>query len=173
MSLLTACGGDESANRFTRAYLEALEARPGAVVRDSWVDHFVNAYGDFGSNTLRDRLRDLYAADVYFNDTLRSLEEREALVSYLGHTAGRLESMELTVLDRQHHGPDAYLRWTMRTRFSAGWRDVDVTTLGMTHLRFNEQGQVILHQDFWDSRQGVFEHLPILGGIINGIREGL
>lgn len=173
LSLLAACGPEDSGNRFTHAYLEALQARPGATVRKSWLDHFVSAYGDFGGKNLPARLRDLYAPEFYFNDTLRSLHEREALVRYLGHTAGRLESMELTVLGRQYQGPDAYLRWTMRTRFSAGWRDVDVTTLGMTHLRFNEQGKVILHQDFWDSRQGLFGHIPILGGIINRIRKGL
>ena len=41
------------------------------------------------------------------------------------------------------------------------------------HLRFNDAGQVVLHQDFWDSSQGFFEHVPILGAMIRWVRNRL
>lgn len=171
-SLLAGCG-ERSSRSFTDAYLAALETHPGAPAEAAWVEDFIKAYGDFKGERLRERIREIYAPRFYFNDTLRSVEERDDLAQYLGHTAQRLESMKLTIQDRQVSGNDAYLRWTMRTQFSVGWRSTDTTTLGMTHLRFNEQGQVVLHQDFWDSRQGVFEHIPVLGGTIEWVRKRL
>lgn len=170
--LLAGCGNGEERD-FTRAYLDALERYPGAPVEPAWLDRFVGAYGDFNGAALRQRINDIYAPELYFNDTLKTMQARSSLVDYLGHTAERLESMELSVLDRHYSGRDAYLRWTMRTRFQAGWKEVDTTTLGMTHLRFNDQGRVVLHQDFWDSRQGVFQHIPVLGGLIESIRKDL
>jgi len=32
---------------------------------------------------------------------------------------------------------------------------------------------VALHQEFWDAAGGVHEHLPLLGGLIRGIRRRL
>lgn len=173
MVLMTGCGNDDNAEQFSQPYLSALEHNPGAPVRAQWLDGFVQAYGDFTGDQLRQRIREAYAERLYFNDTLRSIKDRETLADYLSETADRLEDMQLTILDRHLSGRDAYLRWTLRTRFQAGWRSVDTTTLGMTHLRFNERGQVILHQDFWDSRQGVFEHIPVMGGMINWVRKRL
>jgi hypothetical protein len=169
--LMAGCGDQEE--NFTDSYLAALEKHPGAPAREEWVRHFVATYGDFGSPSLGQRIRDIYAPEFHFNDTLRTIRERRQLALYLEHTAERLESMELQVLDQQFTGRDVYLRWTMRTRFTAAWRDVDVTTPGMTHLRFNDAGEVILHQDFWDSRQGIFEHIPVIGGLINLVKGGL
>ena len=59
----------------------------------------------------------------------------------------------------------------MRTRFQVLWKKVDVTTTGMTHLGFNQQGLIILHQDYWDSAGGFYARLPILGGVINAVRS--
>ena len=32
------------------------------------------------------------------------------------------------------------------------------------------QGRVLLHQDFWDSAQGVWDHVPVLGTVIRWIQ---
>jgi hypothetical protein len=41
----------------------------------------------------------------------------------------------------------------------------------MTLLRFDKQGRVVLHQDFWDSSAGFYEHLPVLGGVMRWIKS--
>jgi len=45
-----------------------------------------------------------------------------------------------------------------------------VTTYGMSHFRFDAEGKVILHQDFWDASAGFFEQLTGLETIIPRIR---
>ena len=37
-------------------------------------------------------------------------------------------------------------------------------------VRFDAQGRVVLHQDFWDATAGVFEHVPVVGTAIRGIK---
>ena len=43
----------------------------------------------------------------------------------------------------------------------------------MTQLRFNSDGLVVLHQDYWDSAGGFYDHLPVVGGLLAWIRSML
>lgn len=170
---VSGCGGTYRSGEFTRDYRQALQDHPGVPAQPGWVAHFTETYGNFTGEHLGDRLRELYARDLFFNDTLKTLTRRAELVHYLEQTSQRLSAMSLEILDTRRAGRDVYLRWIMHTEFSPGFRTVSADTIGMTHLRFNTNGKVVLHQDFWDSRQGVFEHIPVLGGMIRWIRSGL
>jgi hypothetical protein len=41
----------------------------------------------------------------------------------------------------------------------------------MTHLRFDRDGRVIYHQDYWDSGSALFEKIPVLGGGIRAVKK--
>jgi hypothetical protein len=43
----------------------------------------------------------------------------------------------------------------------------------MTHVRFDPEGLVTLHQDYWDAGAGLYEHMPVLGRLIGAIRARL
>ena len=61
----------------------------------------------------------------------------------------------------------------MTLRFKNLQRGKDTTSIGMSHIRFNSEGQVVLHQDFWDSSAGLFEHMPALGWMIRAVKRRL
>jgi hypothetical protein len=50
---------------------------------------------------------------------------------------------------------------------------IDIQSIGISHLRFNANNKIILHQDYWDSMQGFYQHLPIIGGVLRWIKNGL
>lgn len=39
----------------------------------------------------------------------------------------------------------------------------------MTHLRFDAAGRIIVHQDFWDSAEGLYRHFPLIGWLLRQI----
>jgi hypothetical protein len=41
----------------------------------------------------------------------------------------------------------------------------------MSRVRFDAGGRVVLHQDYWDSASGLFEHVPVLGGLIRAVKK--
>ena len=129
-------------------------------------------FSDFSPDKV-DRLVDLtYAPDVWFNDTLKTIRGRDALRSYLRHSAEAVESCRVEILDTLgNERGDYYLRWTMVIRFRRFKRGQDTRTIGMSHLRFNADGLVLLHQDYWDSTAGLFEHVPLLGAGIRAIKR--
>jgi hypothetical protein len=72
-------------------------------------------------------------------------------------------------------GSDCYVRWTMEIRAKnlAGGRPV--VTEGVSQLRFDDEGRIVLHQDFWNPATGIYQHLPLLGPAIrfvNGLISG-
>ena len=99
------------------------------------------------------------------------MTERDQLAEHLQATAEGLNSMSLTVNHIIKDGSDVYLRWVMEARFSLLGSERLSRTIGISQLRFNAQGQVVFQQDFWDSSQGVDQHLPVIGPMTRWLRE--
>ena len=48
-----------------------------------------------------------------------------------------------------------------------------INSVGMTHLRFDEDKKIVTYQDYWDGIEGFYRTLPIIGGILEMIRKKL
>jgi len=112
----------------------------------------------------------LYGEPLYFSDTLLTTEDREAALAHLRRMHDSTESLEVTVLDRLVDGQDAYLIWQMTAVFTPVSGSVTSNSIGVTHLRFDTDGRIILQQDFWDSAAGLYQHVPVLGGLIGAVQ---
>lgn len=173
ISLLAGCAGHTSTS-YVDAYEEALLRFPGSPVSGPEVaDRFSSLYGDLKGPDLADRVDDVYAEQLFFGDTLHTYERREELRRYLILTAERVDRVEVDVRKVIVDGPDVWLNWRMKTGAKALGKKMRAETIGMTHLRFDEQGKVVLHQDYWDSSEGVLIHIPFIGGLVRWTRNQL
>jgi hypothetical protein len=59
----------------------------------------------------------------------------------------------------------------MTIRFKRFARAEDKRGVGMTRVRFDSEGKVLLHQDFWDSTGGLFELVPMLGWMLQQAKK--
>lgn len=135
-------------------------------------------FGAFFQSFSPDRIErlvpDTYSEDVYFNDTLKSVRGREALKHYLRESAEAVEDCRVQVLSSTRTAEGEHLlRWRMSIRFKRFRRGVDTETVGLSHLRFDAQGRVIYHQDYWNAADGLYEHIPLLGALIRMIKRRL
>lgn len=170
-ALFLAGCADRDDRRYVAAYQQALASFPGATEVDpAAVDTFLAVFTGLTSDDLPARVAAAYAPELYFSDTLHVLHSRDALADYLHKTGERLDDITVTVLSVNQDGEDVYVRWQMQTQFSVMGKDIDALSIGISHLRFNNQGQVILHQDYWDSTEGLFSHLPFVGGVVRWAR---
>ena len=171
----TACAGRERGPSFTDQYMEALDHFPASTNTDiaAGVERFVAVFSHLTHEDVGERARLAYADTLFFNDTLHTATSGRQLADYLVATGEAVDDVDVEVLSWIEDDGDVYVRWAMRTRFSVTGRKVDSRTIGMTHLRFNDDGQITLHQDFWDSSQGLYEHIPVMGGMVRWIRGRL
>ena len=175
--LLAGCSGGPT--DFTAEYREALAARPGLPLSPqsarAAVGGFSRLYGDLSVSNVAANARKVYAPDAWFNDTIATEAGIEAIEKYLHRTAEGAEKVSATINDVAVSGSDCYVRWTMevRTKNLAGGRPI--ITEGVSQLRFDDEGRIVLHQDFWNPATGIYQHLPLLGPAIrfvNGLIVG-
>lgn len=158
----------------TFSELERLRQRgdgqmdPGSTREREALDRFTRFFGHLSVDAVNTQVRDTYAEDVYFNDTLKTVRGLDNLVEYLRGSAEATEDVRVEILETTRTAAGDYLvRWKMMIRFRKFAKGQDTWSIGMSHLRFDRDGRVAYHQDYWDSASGLFEHVPLLG---QGIR---
>lgn len=146
----------------------------GSAAEVAAVENFKLFFSSFASDRIDKLLATTYARDIYFNDTLKAIRGLDELAHYLKESAEAVEECRVEVLDVCRNADnDHYFRWKMMIRFKKFKKGQDTWTVGMSHLRFNAEGLVIYHQDYWNATDGLFRHIPILGTLINAVIKRL
>lgn len=168
-ALAAGCSSQEG-NDYPARYLGAIEASAGVAVTPEHLAPFVSFITNMGSDDWAEHFDGVYAEQLHFSDTLALISRRDTLRAYFDRLHSADTTIAVRVLSQQVSGQDAYLVWEMTSTFAPVIATRRSHTIGMTHLRFNEAGQVILHQDFWDAAQGFYQHVPILGSALRTVR---
>ena len=124
---------------------------------------------DMSTDSLGQRIIATYAENLYFNDTLHTYLKATDLADYMEEVASKVDSIDIKFDDAVVQGKDAYVRWSMSFKTTANSKPIN--SVGMTHLRFNEQGKIILHQDYWDGVEGFYRTLPVLGFMLKTVKN--
>lgn len=111
----------------------------------------------------------VYASNAILHDTLVTHEGLDDIRNYLKRTAERADSVKVSV-DEWLRGRDAqYMRWTMDITWSAFKKGQTTRSSGVSLIRFDAEGKVLVHYDFWDSANGFFIHLPVIGWLMKKV----
>jgi hypothetical protein len=146
---------------------------PGSSAEQQGLANFKALFQRLDPSQTAARVKQTYARELFFNDTLKTITDHEVLAHYMAETAANVDAC-LVEIDATHRaGDDFYLRWRMEIRFKKFKRGVPTHSIGISHLRMNSAGQIVLHQDYWDAAGGLFEHVPILGAVIRKIKARL
>lgn len=173
---LAACATSRSRTPgMAQGYLDFLRRHPGADLNAGQEKQSLAAFKDYLANlsekNVREKTQTVYAPDAWFNDTLKTKIGAAAIEEDFLKTLKNVQAIEVSFTDEVRSGNDYYLRWVMDITFKNLHRGRPTRSIGMTHVRFNEAGQVIVHQDYWDSAQGFFEYVPVIGGGIRLIKS--
>ncbi|MDX6769250.1 MAG: nuclear transport factor 2 family protein [Elusimicrobiota bacterium] len=180
--LLSACAGKPVATdplAFHAAALTATDPKtlgapaPGSAAQKEAIARFTAFFGDLKEDRIKSSIRGVYAPEVWFNDTLKSIRGVDALEHYLVETARAVDSCKVDVDEVVTTENGVYLRWRMHIGFKKFRRGTVHSSIGMTLLRFDEEGRVAYHQDYWDSGANLFEKVPVLGAGIRAVKRRL
>jgi limonene-1,2-epoxide hydrolase len=161
-------GNGKAALERTESVALASAQRP-RLDMDAAIERFLGLFAEFVRASVERAARDAYAADAYFNDGFVELEGREAIAGYLARTADATADIEVDVEDRVVADGEVYLRWVMRFT-TAGSRGRTIVAPGMTHLRFDVDGRIVYHRDYWDGSGALAEFVPLVGPILRQVR---
>ena len=126
-------------------------------------------YESLSPGTL-DQLGELYAPSARFIDPFNDVTGLLALRRVFEHMFETLDAPRFVVVDAQAGARSGFLLWAFHFR-RAGGREQQI--LGTTHLRFDDEGRVLLHHDHWDAAGQLYETLPLLGPLMRWLRRRL
>jgi hypothetical protein len=120
--------------------------------------------------SVREQTATVYAPEGYLNDTLVGIDGAGRIEAYFAHTMENASLLKVEFLDRAPAGADWYVRWRMTVVADGLNGGRDVVTYGVSQLRFDGEGRLLIHKDFWDSGTGLHEQLPGVGSVVRRVR---
>ena len=177
--VMSACGPKPDKKEYEmKNYYQALSTtdpqtagalQPGSEKEKEAIERFVSFYRVFSVETIGENVRNVYADDAYFRDGYREVQGLDAIEAYFLKSAETVHECTFDIQDIAVHEGNYYFRWVMHL-ITNRWKDDPVKTVGMSHVRFDEDGMIVFHQDYWDTSI-IYEKVPVMGSVIRWIRK--
>lgn len=161
----------QAAKQFADAQVGATLSAPE---REQAITRFVDFLSNVGSGDyIETHIDQVYAPKTYLNDTLKTFHTKEAIKEHFLKTAKAMTTYSLEVSDVTQSATGYYVTWVMTYSSPKFAKGQDVVSIGVSYVMFDDQGLVILHQDYWDSSAGFFEQLPLISHLIHWVKARL
>jgi steroid delta-isomerase len=117
------------------------------------------------------QLGDYYAPDARFKDPFNDVQGVPAIRAIFAHMFESLEQPRFVVTQHVAQGQQAFLQWEFHFRMKRWRAQVPQCIHGGTLVHFDAQGRVMLHRDYWDTAEELYEKLPVLGRLMRWLRQ--
>ncbi len=113
------------------------------------------------------RAGQFYAADAQFRDPFNDVRGVPAIEAIFHHMFVTTEQPRFIIGERVVQGQQAFITW----QFVFSLRGKAYQVEGGSHLRFNADGLVVMHRDYWDAAEELLAKLPLVGAPIRWLRR--
>jgi hypothetical protein len=134
-----------------------------AKIRDLFVTY---THENLDQNILK-----VYAEEVYFRDAFKQFSKASDIRQYFLDGLEPLENAEFVFNRFVRSGGEFYIDWVMRLDFKSTPAGTWEESIGMSHIRYNSDGMVIFHQDYWDPTDIVYQRIPIARQLIRYVKS--
>lgn len=117
------------------------------------------------------KLPQLYSPQAYFKDPFNEVHSLAQIERIFEHMYEALDQPHFVVTDQVLQGRQCFLVWEFRFRFKRFDRSRWQTVRGSSHLRFDEQGLVNYHRDYWDAAEELYEKIPGIASLMRWLRR--
>jgi hypothetical protein len=117
------------------------------------------------------RMSQFYASQAFFKDPFNEVRGLAQIERIFEHMYQALDQPHFVVGERVLQGAQCFLVWDFRFRFKRFERSTWQTVRGCSHLRFDDQGLVEYHRDYWDAAEELYEKLPGVGAVMRWLKR--
>lgn len=117
-----------------------------------------------------DGLMNCYACDAVFKDPFQEVHGRPEIKHIFLNMYQQLN--QPTFLIRETLIGDHQVAFLWDFHFSMKrWNKNPLKFTGVSWLYFDDQFFVATHHDYWDPSAGIYEHLPLIGTMMRGLKS--
>ena len=138
-----------------------------------FLQRFAEEFARLNAGNL-ERLADLYSADVHFTDPLHEVCGLDELQRSFSELYANVEQLHFEFISHDLVADgQGYLRWVMSYRHPRLNRGRLISLEGCSLLRWNAEGKVERHRDYFDAGALIYQHVPLLGSAIRWLQRRL
>ena len=116
------------------------------------------------------QLSSIYTEEVLFKDPFNEVRGIAAVTAIFAHMFEQVDAPRFVITTSVLQDDQAFLTWDFLFRMKRFARE-EQCIRGATHLRFDADGRVSLHRDYWDAAEELYEKLPLLGAVMRGLKR--
>ncbi len=136
------------------------------------LDRLIDFYHTLSPESV-DRLPELYSADAYFKDPFNEVRGAASIQRIFTHMYEQVEAPQFVVSERVVDAHGALLVWEFSFRLRGAGTGTAQCIRGASHLKFDAEGKVRYHRDYWDAAEELYMKLPLIGTLMRILRNKL
>lgn len=181
--LLTGCDnavpGPDEMNKRYEAMLAATEPpmsanfAPNGVEERAALDRVEQYFLNMSVESVLADTAKVYAPDGVLYDNFDVIEGLDGIRDYFEVSVSKSDELKVEFLQTSRAGVDYFVRWRMTIRSDAINDGLPMVSYGVSQFRFDSEGRLLMHRDFWDASTGFFEFLPGLAGLLQYVKSKL
>lgn len=161
---LVAC---KSISSYTTDYEKANQQISGIPLSDAQAQmigqDFVSAFNSMGTVNFVKNASQLYADNLYINDTLSQFSTKKELMKHFEGMNKHVSKVSVKLISATHKNDSAYIHWQMTYDFQMFGRIKIMSSYGISQIKVNTEHLIIFQQDYWDPANGLYRSVPYIG----------
>jgi len=133
----------------------------------------IKAYCQFfesiNQNTSIEKYKEQFNPNTVFEDPFHKVQGIDAIYNVFQKMYKNLDNPYFKVYEAIQKENVAYIKWEFYFSFK---NDTIVQNFtGVSRVKFDDNGKVLEHIDFWDSAENIYEKIPFISQIIKFIKR--
>lgn len=136
------------------------------------LEALIQFYNEFSPASVA-RFPEFYSDDAWFKDPFNEVRGIAAIQHIFTHMFTQVAEPRFVVTEKVVDANGAMLLWEFFFRMKR-WRKGEIQVIrGISHLRFDAEGKVFYHRDYWDAAEDLYEKLPLIGSIFRFLHKAI
>ena len=119
------------------------------------------------------RFPEFYAENAWFKDPFNEVLGVDAIQRIFAHMFRQVDEPRFVVSERVADTQGVVLIWTFHYLSRGASNAEEYVIRGVSHLKFDADGRVVFHRDYWDTGEELYMKIPLLGGLMRFLRRRL
>jgi hypothetical protein len=134
------------------------------------VDRIVTFFESLTPQSL-ERLHEVYDEQARFKDPFNEVQGLVPIAQVFRHMYRTLQDPRFVVTCRVCQDQHCMLTWDFLFGITALQARGTFTIRGATHLVLGADGRIVLHRDYWDAAEELYEKLPVLSVLMRWLKR--
>lgn len=135
-------------------------------------DGLIQFYHELSLDSLA-RFPEFYSANAYFKDPFNEVRGVAAIQRIFTHMFSQVAEPRFVVTEKVADAGGVMLIWEFYYRVRLWGKGEAQVMRGVSHLKFDPDGKVNYHRDYWDTAEELYMKVPALGTLMRGLRRML